>query len=134
MLKSISSHHLSLLNIEAEADVNQIQSQAEKTIHEHNSRDATHNRILVKGNDGLLYPKNPDTDYISRFPNRFRGCLSCDSIDYVNCACPQRANSDMKQNSLRIFEHMYLPLGRPCLLLTLCCYLDIKRQCFVDSN
>ena len=42
-----------------------------------------------------------------------------EEIDYVNCACPQRANLDMKQNYLRIFGHMYLPLGRPCLLLTL---------------
>ena len=60
-----------------------MQSQAEKTIREHNPRDDVPNRILVKSNDGILYPKNPDTNYISRFPDRFCGCHGCGSIDHV---------------------------------------------------
>ena len=96
MLQSISLCHSSLLNIEAEADVNYIQSQAEKTIRKHNPRDASPNIILMNGNDGLLYPNNPDTNYISQFPDRFRGCLGYGSIDRVFSFPPQRVNPDIK--------------------------------------
>ena len=74
-----------------------MQSQAEKTIREHNLRDAAPNRILVKGNDGILCTKHPDINYIIRFPHSFRGCLSYGSIDHVFRAYSQRANPDMKQ-------------------------------------
>ena len=51
----------------------------------------------MKGNDGLLYTKNPDINYIIRFPHSFRGCLSYGSIDHVFRAYSQRANPDIKQ-------------------------------------
>ena len=88
-----------------------MQSRTEKTIREHNPRDAAPNRILVKGNDGLLYPKNLDTNYISRFPDRFRGFLGCGSINHVFHACPQRENPDMNQ---KLFKDLWaIPAATP---------------------
>ena len=81
LLRFISSRHLSLLRIEAKTDINQMKSRTEKTFREHNPRDVAPNRILVKGNDGALYPKNPDTNYVSQFLDIFRGCLDCGSVD-----------------------------------------------------
>ena len=99
MLNYISSRNSSLLDIEAEADVNQMNSQAERTIREHHPRDTAHqdSRQLVKGNDGHVYPKNPDTPYISRFPGRFLGSLACGSLDHVFRAFPQKSSPEMKQ-------------------------------------
>ena len=105
MLNSISSCNPSLLNIEAEVDVNQIHSQTEKTIREYHPRGTTPPvlRQLVKGNDGKCYPKNPDNNYVSRFSERFRGYLSYGSLDHIFRACPQKASL--------IFGHIHLSLG-----------------------
>ena len=97
-----------------------MQSQAEKTIREHNPRDDVPNRILVKGNDGILYPKNPDTNYISRFPLiGFVDVMAVDPLIMYSKFALSENNQTWNTNYLRIFGHVYLPLGRPYLLLTL---------------
>ena len=89
-------------------------SQAERTIREHHPRDTAHqdSRQLVKGNDGHVYPKNPDTPYISRFPGRFLGSLECGSLDHVFRAFPQKSSPEMKQKlfqDLQAFSIYYIP-------------------------
>ena len=69
-----------------------------------NPSDDFPNRILVKGNNGLLCSKNLDTNYISRFPDSVRGCLGYGSIDRVFRDCPQRENSDIKQ---KFFKNLW---------------------------
>ena len=108
-MQSISSRHSSLFTIGADADVHQMQSQAENTIRDYNPCHVAPNRILVKGNDGLLYPKDPDNNYVSRFPDRFRGCLGCGSIDHMFRACPQQSDLAMKQKSHKDLHVITLP-------------------------
>ena len=58
----------------------------------------------MKGNDGKFYPMNPDHNYISRFSERFRGYLSCCSLDHVFRACPHKTSPEIKH---KLFEDLW---------------------------
>ena len=72
------------------ADVNNMQSQAEETICSHisNNNHCRADRPLVKGKDGKFNLKNPESDYVSRFADGFRGCFGCGSDAHQFRTCP----------------------------------------------
>ena len=47
---------------------------------------------------------NPDHNYINRFSERFRGYLSCCSLDHVFRACPHKTSPEIKH---RFFEDLW---------------------------
>ena len=94
-----------------------MQFQAEKTIRDHNPRHAASRRLLVKDNDGKFYPKDPDNNYVSRFPDRFCGCLGCGFIDRVFRACPQQSDPVMKPKFYKDI-HTHVPSTRKTVSFT----------------
>ena len=44
-----------------------------------------------------FYLKNPDNNYVSRFPERFCGCIGCGSLDHAFRSCPHKASPKMRQ-------------------------------------
>ena len=74
-------------------------SQAESTIRYHHpsSLQSRPSRPLMKGKDGKFYPRNPITDYISRFADGFSGYLDCGSAAHLFRACPEKNSREAKQ-------------------------------------
>ena len=91
-----------------EADLNQMHSQAEKTIRENHPPDNTLQDYipLVTGNDGNVYSKNPHNNYASRFADGFLGHLSCGSVDHLFRTFPDKATNDMEQKSQDLWSHV----------------------------
>ena len=74
-------------------------SQAESTIRSHHpaKQRCRPSRPPVKGNDNTFYPKNPMTNYISRFADGFFGCLGYGSESHLFRGCPKKHTSKMKK-------------------------------------
>ena len=72
--------------------------QAESTIrfHTDTSTQPKPSRPLVIEKDGKSYPINPTTNYISRFPDGFLGCLGCGSVAHLFRECPEKKQQDNK--------------------------------------
>ena len=92
-------------------------SQVENTILEHHPRDTTPSalRQVLKGNEGKFYPENQDNNYISCFPESFRGYLGRSSLDYIFCACPHKARSEIQHKFFQDFW-AYVPSNRKLVI------------------
>jgi len=70
-------------------------SLAEQTLEAHST--PCPDKLLVKGTDGKMYPKNPSNGYISRFPDDFTGCLGCGSTEHRFRVCPRSNEKDLRE-------------------------------------
>ena len=68
---------------------------AEETLEAHST--PRPDKLLVKGTDGKMYPKNPSNGYISRFPDDFTGCLGCGSTEHRFRRCPHSNEKDLSE-------------------------------------
>ena len=57
-------------------------------------------------------PKNPDNEYVSRWPANFRGCLGCGHSQYHFNSCPQSADKTIKVHIDRNYGATFLLHGR----------------------
>ena len=64
--------------------------------HKGNSNQVSHpDKPLVQREDKLFYPRNPENNYISRYPTSFRECLGCGDTNHLFRLCPPREDKSV---------------------------------------
>ena len=53
------------------------------------------------------YPKNPQNEHVSKWPDGFSGCLVCGSTIHWYTTCPNKSNGEAINLFRRNFGHIF---------------------------